>query len=117
MVRQVDYDAAFTFAYSPRSGTPASDMLDQLTAAEKNLRLRQLIDLVNESSLRRNQALLGTVVEVLVEGPSKNDPGRLTGRTSGNKLVHFSSPGSKIGSLMKVRITQAQTWHLLGEPV
>lgn len=115
LVREVCFDAAFTFAYSPRSGTPAADLSEQLTAEEKNARLRELIALVNESSLQRNTVLVGKVVSVLVEGTSKTDAGRLTGRTSSNKLVHFAGPISLTGSIAEVRITTAQTWHLLGD--
>jgi tRNA-2-methylthio-N6-dimethylallyladenosine synthase len=115
LVREVGFDAAFTFAYSPRSGTPAAKLPEQLTAEEKNFRLRELITLVNESSLRQNARLVGQQVEVLVEGTSKTDLSRLTGRTSGNKLVHFAGPMSLTGTLAKVMITQAQTWHMLGE--
>jgi tRNA-2-methylthio-N6-dimethylallyladenosine synthase len=115
LVEQVGFDAAFTFAYSPRSGTPAAELHGQLQPEEKNRRLRELIEQVNKWSLRRNQPLLDTVVEVLVEGPSKNDPSRLTGRTRTNKLVHFGGDKSLIGQLVPVRITKVQTWSLLGE--
>ncbi|HSL93989.1 MAG TPA: tRNA (N6-isopentenyl adenosine(37)-C2)-methylthiotransferase MiaB, partial [Bacillota bacterium] len=99
LVQKVGFDAAFTFAYSPRSGTPAAELDEQLSAEEKNVRLRELIALVNESSLRQNTKLVGRVLEVLVEGPSKTDATRLTGRTSGNKLVHFAGPQSLAGAL------------------
>lgn len=117
LVREVGFDSAFTFAYSPRSGTPAADLEEQLTSEEKNLRLRELISLVNQSALEQNGKLLGQVVEVLVEGTSKTDATRLTGRTSGNKLIHFVGPLSLSGSMTAVRVTAAQTWHLLGELV
>jgi len=117
LVEAVRFDAAFTFAYSPRSGTPAANLTTQLTGEEKNRRLRELIEVVNASSLERNLLLQDKTVEVLVEGPSKNDPQRLTGRTRTNKLVHFAGGETLVGQLVRVKITKVQTWSLLGELV
>lgn len=114
LLREVRYDAAFTFAYSPRSGTPAASMLDQVASGVSKQRLLQLIETQNEIALEQNQALVGSLQSVLVEGPSKNDPERLTGRTRGNKLVHFSGESGLRGQLVMVRIDAAQTWNLMG---
>ncbi len=114
LLREVRYDAAFTFAYSPRSGTPAATMLEQVAAGVSKQRLLQLIETQNAIALEQNQALVGTLQSVLVEGPSKNDPERLTGRTRGNKLVHFVGESGLRGQLVKVRIEAAQTWNLMG---
>ncbi|MBS3872722.1 MAG: tRNA (N6-isopentenyl adenosine(37)-C2)-methylthiotransferase MiaB [Firmicutes bacterium] len=117
LLREVRFDAAYTFAYSPRSGTVAADWVENLSKEEKNARLRHLIDVVNEISLECNLPLLNQVVELLVEGPSRTDPSRLTGRTRSNKLVHFVGESSLIGRLVEVRITKVQTWSLKGEQV
>jgi len=115
LLREVRFDAAYTFAYSPRSGTAAADWTEQLSKEEKNARLRHLNDVVNEISLERNLPLLDQVVELLVEGPSRTDPLRLTGRTRGNKLVHFAGDNSLQGKIVDARITKVQTWSLHGE--
>ncbi len=115
LMETVRYDAAFTFAYSPRGGTPAAKMLEQVEEAVSKERLQRLNELQARISMERNQELIGSQQELLVEGPSKNDPSRLTGRTRGNKLVHFIGPEELSGQLVPVRITQAQTWNLFGE--
>lgn len=115
LMETVRYDAAFTFAYSPRGGTPASKMSEQVSGAVSKERLQRLNQLQTRISMERNQALIGSRQELLVEGPSKNDPDKLTGRTRGNKLVHFAGSEELSGRLVQVRITQAQTWNLFGE--
>lgn len=117
LVREVGFDSVFAFAYSPRSGTPAADFAPQLSKAEKSMRLKQLIDTANAIALERNQPLADTTVELLVEGPSKTNPERLTGRTRTNKLVHIDAKPGLLGKLVDVRITRVQTFSLLGEPV
>jgi tRNA-2-methylthio-N6-dimethylallyladenosine synthase len=117
MVREVEYDAAFTFIYSPRDGTPAAEMEDNVPVGVKKQRLQRLMDLQNEISLGRNQELKGQVVEVLVEGESKNNPEVLSGRTRSNKLVNFAGSHDMIGKLVDVKITHPQTWTLKGEAV
>lgn len=115
LVREVRYDSAFTFIYSPREGTPAARMNDDVPMEVKKARLQRLNDLMAELSLESNRKLENRVVEVLVEGESKNNPDMLSGRTRTNKLVHF--PGSKdlIGRFVHVKITKVQTWVLKGE--
>lgn len=115
LVEAVRFDAAFTFAYSPRGGTPAAKMREQVPEEVSKERLYRLIELQNRISLERNQELIGSEQELLVEGPSKNDPDKLTGRTRGNKLVHFVGPKDLAGQIVTVRITDAQTWNLFGE--
>jgi len=115
LLGEVRFDAAYTFAYSPRSGTAAADWTEHLNKEEKNARLRHLIDVVNEISLERNLPLLDQRVELLVEGPSRTDPSRLTGRTRGNKLVHFVGDNSLTGKIIEARITKVQTWSMHGE--
>lgn len=114
LVRQVRFDGAFTFVYSPRNGTPAARMDDPVPLEEKKERLQRLMAVQNEISLEINRALLGRTVEVLVEGPSKKDPSVMAGRTRTNKLVTFAAPESSVGQLVQVEITQAGTWTLAG---
>lgn len=114
LVREVEYDSAFTFIYSPREGTPGAKMEDNVSEEEKKERLHRLNRLQDEISLRKNEALRGTEVEVLVEGASKKNPEVLSGRTRTNKLVNFRGPQHLIGKFVKVRIDQPQTWTLNG---
>lgn len=117
LVREVGYDLAFTFIYSPREGTPAAVMEDTISMDVKKERLQRLNDLLNEISLEKNKAYEGKVLEVLVEGESKNNAHMLAGRTRGNKLVHFAGSEDLTGQLIQVKITEAQTWVLRGEIV
>jgi tRNA-2-methylthio-N6-dimethylallyladenosine synthase len=117
LVREVEYDSAFTFIYSPRHGTPAAEMEDDVSIEEKKDRLYRLNSLQNQISLKKNMALKDQVVEVLVEGESKNNPEILSGRTRTNKLVNFKGSQESIGTLVHVKITEPQTWTLKGEQV
>ncbi|NLZ38720.1 MAG: tRNA (N6-isopentenyl adenosine(37)-C2)-methylthiotransferase MiaB [Firmicutes bacterium] len=114
LVDQVSYDAAFTFLYSPRSGTPAAEMPDQISDEIKKERFQRLLALQNKHSLRHNKKLVGQKVEVLAEGPSKTDPTVFTGRTRTNKVVNFTGENIEPGKLITVEITEARTWSLLG---
>lgn len=117
LVEEVQYDSAYTFIYSPRHGTPAAGMEDNVSAEEKKDRLQRLMDLQNSISRKKNEALRGEIVEVLVEGESKTNPEVLSGRTRTNKLVHFNGDSSLIGQFVHVRITEPKTWTLSGEAV
>lgn len=117
VVREVEYDSAFTFVYSPRPGTPAARRQDQVPEAVKKERIQELIQLQNEISHRKMQACVGRIEEVLVEGPSEKNPERLAGRTRGNRWVVFDGPESLRGQIVPVKITAAQTFNLFGELV
>jgi len=118
MVKRVRFDSAFTFAYSPRVGTPAASMQDQVPKDERMERLYELIEVQNSISKEKNQEMLGQVVEVLIEGPSKTNPTKHQGRTRTNKIVTFDpTEDLAIGSPALVRITEAKTWTLEGELV
>lgn len=117
LVEEVQFDSAFTFIYSPREGTPAAKMEDNVPYEEKKERLQRLNELQNAISLRKNEALRNQVVEVLVEGESKTNPEVLSGRTRTNKLVNFRGSKASIGQLVQVKITEPQTWTLKGEQV
>ncbi|MCW2279209.1 tRNA (N6-isopentenyl adenosine(37)-C2)-methylthiotransferase MiaB [Heliophilum fasciatum] len=115
LVRKAQFDHAFTFLYSKRSGTPAAELPEQIDGETKRNRFQQLLALQNEISLAINQRLLGQVVDVLVEGRSKNDATRLTGRTGSNKIVVFPGDDQLIGQTVAVKINEVRTWTLLGE--
>jgi len=117
LLREVRFDGAFTFAYSPRSGTVAAEWPEELSKEDKGSRLRIVNELVNQVALERNQQLVDQVLEVLVEGVSKTDSSMLTGRTRGNKLVHFPGGLSQIGELLSVKVSRAQTFCLFGESI
>jgi tRNA-2-methylthio-N6-dimethylallyladenosine synthase len=115
LVKEVEYDSAFTFIYSPREGTPAAKMQDDVPMEVKKRRLAQLNDTLNEISKRKNEVLRGQMLEVLVEGESKKNPDVLSGRTRTNKLVNFIGPKHIIGKMVFVQIEKAQTWTLKGK--
>jgi len=114
LVREVGFDSAYTFIYSPREGTPAAGMQDDVPMAVKKQRLYRLNDLLSEQSKASNDAILGETFELLVEGESKNDANVLSGRTRTNKLVHFVGPKELIGTFVQVRITESKTYFLKG---
>ncbi len=112
-----EYDLAYTFIYSPRAGTPAAKMEDDIDIQTKEQRLYRLNDLVNEKALKQNQKFLNQVVEVLVEGTSKKDNEMLTGYTKHQKLINFKGNPEHIGQIVPVRVTEVKTWALKGEEV
>lgn len=117
LYREVGYEAAYTFIYSPREGTPAAKMQDNVPMEVKKERLQRLNNLVNELSAEAMKQYKGQIVEVLVEGESKNNSEVLAGYTRKNKLVNFTGPKTAIGKIVKVKITEAKTWSLNGEIV
>ncbi|HWO96868.1 MAG TPA: tRNA (N6-isopentenyl adenosine(37)-C2)-methylthiotransferase MiaB [Bacillus sp. (in: firmicutes)] len=117
LYREVGFDSAYTFIYSPREGTPAAKMKDNVPMEVKKERLQRLNAVVNELSAQKLKEYEGKVVEVLVEGESKNNPDVLAGYTRKNKLVNFKAPKSAIGKLVNVKITEAKTWSLNGEMI
>ena len=121
VVAAAEYDSAYTFVFSPRPGTRAAAMDDRFVdPAVVTERMERLRAVVERSALRRHEARIGRVEEVVVEGPSKRDPSQLTGRTGQNKLVHFARPAEGApaeGSYADVRVTGAARHHLTGELV
>ncbi|AZV57066.1 tRNA (N6-isopentenyl adenosine(37)-C2)-methylthiotransferase MiaB [Clostridium sp. AWRP] len=117
LAREVQYDSAFTFIYSKRKGTPAYDFEEQIPEDIKHERFNRLVEVINESSARKNKAYEGRTEEILVEGTSKNDNTKLTGRTRSGKLVNFKGNKKDIGKLVKVKITKATSFSLLGEEI
>lgn len=118
LVREVEYDSAFTFIYSPRVGTPAAKYDDQIPEKIKHDRFDRLVEDVNRCSAKKNSEYLGRIVTVLVDGPSKNDTGAWSGRTDTFKLVNFTSEEPLTeGQMVSVRITETKTFSLDGEKV
>jgi len=115
LVREVRFDFAYTFIYSPREGTPAAGMENDVPEEVKKARLLRLNALLAEIGREAHEALLGRTVEVLVESESKNRPDVLSGRTRSNKLVHLEGPKSLIGQFVQVKIVDAHTWYIKGE--
>ncbi len=114
VVNKCQYDSAFTFIFSPRIGTPAAKMEDDITLEEKEHRLYKLNELVNEYANMNNQKYLGKVVPVLIEGTSDKE-GMLMGYTDTMKLVNVRADKKYIGKIVDVRITGVKTWSLDGE--
>ncbi|MBR0374452.1 MAG: tRNA (N6-isopentenyl adenosine(37)-C2)-methylthiotransferase MiaB [Mogibacterium sp.] len=115
LVREVRYDSAFTFIYSPREGTPAASFEDQIPEDVKHARFERLVDAVNEISLEKNALYQGKVCDVLVEGRSKKDDATYSGRTDTFKLVNFRAGCDVVGETVAVRITDSKTFSLEGE--
>jgi tRNA-2-methylthio-N6-dimethylallyladenosine synthase len=114
LVQEVEYDSAFTFIYSPRDGTPAASMEDNVPDDVKKDRLKRLNDAIAVISRKKNDQLKDEIMEVLVEGESRTNPDVLSGRTRTNKLVHFTGSKDLIGTFVHVKITEPQTWLLKG---
>jgi len=110
----VGYDGAFTFLYSPRRGTHAATLPDQLAHELKVERLERLVAVIQRRAHERAQRFVGRTLEVLVEGPSRTDPSRLRGRSRHNKVVNFTGLGSP-GELVQVQVTSATSQTLAGE--
>ena len=115
LYREVGFDMAFTYIYSPREGTPAAKMQDNIPMEVKKERLQRLLKLVNDMSAEAMKPYEGQTVKVLVEGESKRNPEVLSGYTEKSKLVNFVAPRSVIGEIVEVRIKEAKSWSLNGE--
>ena len=120
LATEVRWQAAYTFLYSNRSGTKAAEMENQIDDDTKKHRLQSLMDLQNKISLETNQNLIGKVVPVMIDGPSKTNPNVWSGRTTTNQLVLFprqSNSVGRAGDIVTVQITAAKTWTLHGEAI
>lgn len=115
---EAQFDSAYTFVFSPREGTEAAEMVEQFCDPEEvKDRYARLRTVIERSALAKYRARIGTVEEVVVEGPSKKDPTVLTGRTAHNKLVHFASEPLRAGTYATTMITDAAHQYLLGDLV
>lgn len=116
LAEEIGFDGAFVFRYSKRGDTPAALMEEQLTEEEKEFRNQDLLSVVNASASRHLEACVGTRQEILCEGPSRNDPARLAGRTRTNKIVIFEGGSRFHGEIFDVAITSASASTLYGDP-
>ncbi len=116
LMEEVGFDNAFIFRYSKRKDTPAAEMEGQLDEVTKERRNQELLQSVNAIAQRKLEALVGTNVEILCEGPSRHNPDRLTGRTRTNKIVVFEGSERHIGEVFDVRVTRTHGFTLYGDP-
>jgi tRNA-2-methylthio-N6-dimethylallyladenosine synthase len=114
LMKQVGYDGAFMFKYSPRENTPAFKMNDDVPDEIKSERVTEIIEMQNGIAHNRNQSFVGKSVEVLVEGPSKKSSDDWSGRTDGNKTVVFRNYGLKAGDYARVVVDRANSATLFG---
>jgi tRNA-2-methylthio-N6-dimethylallyladenosine synthase len=116
LAREVEFDNAYIFKYSQRRDTPAAAMPDQVPQKVREERNRRLLEVVNELAARKYKKFVGRQVQILVEGPSKKNPARMTGRTRCNKIVLFDGNDRHRGQLMDLKITRAGSFTLYGDP-
>lgn len=117
VLKEVGFDNIYAFLYSPRVGTPAAEMENQIDESVKTERFSKMMNLQNEICHTLSDAYLERQVRVLVEGRSKNNPEKLTGRTSDNRVVHFTASDDYIGTFQVLKITEAHAFALYGELV
>jgi tRNA-2-methylthio-N6-dimethylallyladenosine synthase len=117
LVEELQFDNAFVFRYSPRRDTPAAEMSDQIDERIKEERNQDLLKVVNESTRRAGERLVGHAVQVLCEGPSKTNSTRLMGRTGTNKIVVFEGNEKLIGEIVDVQVQRANGFSLYGTPL
>jgi tRNA-2-methylthio-N6-dimethylallyladenosine synthase len=116
LVREVGFDQAFIFKYSQRKDTPAAAMPNQLNEAQIEERHARLFELINEVGRAKHRAFVGRTVQILVEGPSKKNDARFTGRTRCNKIVVFEGSERHRGQLMDLKIERSTNFTLYGDP-
>lgn len=117
VLRRAEFDSVFSFIYSKREGTPAAKLDFVLTEDEIKKNFDKLLEVQNEISKKKNDAYVGKVFEVLVDGVSKNNDEMLSGRTDTAKIINFKGDKSLCGKYVKVKVTEAHTWSLNGELV
>ena len=117
LVDACQFDNSFTFIYSPRVGTPAAAMEDNVAMEDKERRLQTLMKHTNHWAKVKNEAYKGQIVEVLVDGPSKKNPNVFSGYTPQNKLVNFTGENIHCGDIIRVEITEAKSFSLDGKAI
>lgn len=117
LLREAEFDSIFSFIYSKREGTPAAKMDFVLSNEQIHKNFDRMLEVQNEISRRKNEAYVGRICRVLVDGVSKTDAHMLTARTDTNKIVNFPGRQELAGKYINVKITKAQTWSLYGEQV
>jgi tRNA-2-methylthio-N6-dimethylallyladenosine synthase len=116
VVEEVGYDSAFTFIFSPRRGTEAAELGEQVPHPVKRERMERLVEVVQRRARERSERFIGRTLEVLVEGPSRTDPSRLRGRARHNKTVNFDGT-ARAGELVDVEIGAATSTTLSGREI
>ena len=117
LVDEVKYESAFTFIYSPRRGTPAAKITDNVSYSDKSRRFKELVKHLEVNIEKDSNSYIGNTYKVLVDGVSKTDSSMLSGYTESNKLVHFKGDINLVGKIVKVKINESHTYSLLGELV
>lgn len=118
LVQEINFDHSYSFIYSARPGTPASDLPDSVPLEEKKQRLNRLQSRLSQQARHYSEQMVGTLQNILVTGPSKRDPMQLSGRTENNRVVNFSNGTQNcIGKFVKVHITEVKSNSLLGKMV
>jgi tRNA-2-methylthio-N6-dimethylallyladenosine synthase len=115
LAREIEFDQAYIFKYSPRRDTPAAEMPEQLPLQVRQERNRILLQTVNEICAHKYETFVGQLAQILVEGPSKRNPARMTGRTRCNKIVVFEGDERHRGQVMDVKITRTGSFTLYGD--
>jgi tRNA-2-methylthio-N6-dimethylallyladenosine synthase len=114
---KADYSSAFTFIYSPRNGTPAAKLEDNVSNEEKVRRFKELVKALEVNFEKHANEMVGTIQKVLVDGPSKKNKDILSGYTESNKVVNFKGSPDLIGKIINVKITESHVYSLTGEIV
>ena len=117
LVDIVKYEAAFTFIYSPRKGTPAAKMVDNVFYEDKSRRFKELVKHLEVNIEKYSASLVGQVLPVLVDGESKTNKEMMSGYTESNKTVHFKGDPSLVGKIVNIKILESHTYSLIGELV
>lgn len=115
LCEQVKYDAAFTFIYSPRAGTPAAKMVDNVSDEVKHERFDRLLKVIEKGVMFHSAKMLGNTYDVLVDGPSKKDKSMLSGYTEKGKLINFKGPECLSGQIVKVKVIEDHAFSMIGE--
>lgn len=116
-LRRVEFDMIYSFIYSPRKGTPAAEMENQVPADVQSERFGTLLNLQNDIAFKINQKHQDQILRVLCDGPSKNNPNVMCGRTEGNKIVLFNGNPEDTGKYLNIKITKCETFALVGEVI
>ncbi len=116
LAREVEFDQAYIFKYSPRRDTPAAEMPNQIPQRVREERNYALLQTVNEIAARKYESFVGRQTQILVEGPSKKNSARMTGRTRCNRIVVFDGSERHRGEIMDVKITRTGSFTLYGDP-
>ncbi|EKD73320.1 MAG: (dimethylallyl)adenosine tRNA methylthiotransferase [uncultured bacterium] len=115
LIYDIEFDHSFSFIYSPRPGTPAAQLSDDISMEVKKQRLAILQERIHLNGRKISEKMVGTTQTVLVTGPSQKNPDRLAGRTENNRVVNFSGNNELIGQLITVKITAVTGNSLQGE--